>query len=135
MNIFKNGTVYEACAGVGMQMKGLDNAIKEIGLQPMTCVGISEVAPKAIIGYATIHFGLTKEMAMDMTKDISAETMARELTEKGIGQFEGTPNLPKPIDWMKKLKGKSLEYLRLVYAADKICHNDGDMTKVKKLPE
>lgn len=135
MNIFENGTVYEACAGVGMQMRGLDNAIKEIGLRPMTCVGISEVAPKAIIGYAVIHFGLTKEMAMDMTKDISAETMARELTEKGIGQFEGTPNRPKPIDWMKKLKGKGLEYLRLVYAADKICHNDGDMTKVKKLPE
>lgn len=135
MNIFENGTVYEACAGVGMQMRGLDNAIKEIGLQPMTCVGISEVAPKAIIGYAVIHFGLTKEMAMDMTKDISAETMARELTDKGIGQFEGTPNRPKPIDWMKKLKGKGLEYLRLVYAADKICHNDGDMTKVKKLPE
>lgn len=135
MNIFENGTVYEACAGVGMQMRGLDNAMKEIGLQPMTCVGISEVAPKAIIGYAVIHFGLTKEMAMDMTKDISAETMARELTEKGIGQFEGTPNRPKPIDWMKKLKGKGLEYLRLVYAADKICHNDGDMTKVEKLPE
>ena len=135
MNIFENGTVYEACAGVGMQMRGLDNAIKEIGLQPMTCVGISEVAPKAIIGYAVIHFGLTKEMAMDMTKDISAETMARELTEKGIGQFEGTPNRPKPIDWMKKLKGKGLEYLRLVYASDKISHNDGDMTKIKKLPE
>ena len=135
MNIFENGTVYEACAGVGMQMRGLDNAIKEIGLRPMTCVGISEVAPKAIIGYAVIHFGLTKEMAMDMTKDISAETMARELTDKGIGQFEGTPTRPKPIDWMKKLKGKGLEYLRLVYAADKICHNDGDMTKVKKLPE
>lgn len=135
MGIFENGTVYEACAGIGMQMRGLDNAIKEIGLQPMTCVGISEVAPKAIIGYATIHFGLTKEIAMDMTKDISAETMARELTDKGIGQFEGTPTRPKPIDWMKKLKGKGLEYLRLVYAADKICHNDGDMTKVKKLPE
>lgn len=135
MDIFENGTVYEACAGVGMQMRGLDNAIKEIGLQPMTCVGISEVAPKAIIGYAVIHFSLTKEMAMDMTKDISAETMARELTDKGIGQFEGTPTRPKPIDWMKKLKGKGLEYLRLVYAADKICHNDGDMTKVKKLPE
>lgn len=135
MNIFENGTVYEACAGVGMQMRGLDNAMKEIGLQPMTCVGISEVAPKAIIGYAVIHFGLTKEMAMDMTKDISAETMAREITDKGIGQFEGTPTRPKPIDWMKKLKGKGLEYLRLVYAADKICHNDGDMTKVEKLPE
>ena len=135
MGIFENGTVYEACAGVGMQMRGLDNAMKEIGLQPMTCVGISEVAPKAIIGYAVIHFGLTKEMAMDMTKDISAETMARELTDKGIGQFEGTPTHPKPVNWMKKLKGKGLEYLRLVYAADKICHNDGDMTKVKKLPE
>ena len=135
MDIFENGIVYEACAGVGMQMRGLDNAIKEIGLQPMTCVGISEVAPKAIIGYAVIHYGLTKEQAMDMTKDVPAETMAKKLTEKGIGQFEGTPNLPKPVNWMKKLKGKGLEYLRLVYAADKICHNDGDMTKVEKLPE
>ena len=127
--------VYEACAGIGMQMRGLDNACKKIGLKPMECVGISEVSPKALIGYATIHCGLTRQLAFNLTSNISPEVMVKELTEKGIGQFEGTPNRPKTIDWTKKMKGKGLRYLRLVYAAHKICRNDGDMTKVEKLPE
>lgn len=118
-----------------MQGRGLENALKAIGGGRAVCKGISEVSPKALIANASINYGLTKERALEFTKDISPDQMAKELTDKNIGKFEGTQTKPKEIDWYAKTKGKNLDYLRMVYTADKLTKNDGDMTKVKTIPE
>lgn len=114
-------------AGMGCQDKGLENT----GVIELIVRAIAEIDKDAILSYAVIYKGLTKEMiaAYDAYPDI--EKMIQELKDKNIGYDAKTG---KPFDWDKIRKNR--EYtIKKHWLASYLSRNLGDISRIRSLPE
>lgn len=110
-------------SGIGCQERGLQKAFKDIEV-----VGTSEIDREALVSYACIHHGLTKEMIENYKDYPSEEEMRAELTEKNIGYvFEKN----QPYNW-NRVKGYNL---KKYWLANKLNKNLGDISKVDVIKE
>ena len=110
-------------SGIGCQERGLQKAFKDIEV-----IGTSEIDREAIVSYACIHHGLTKEMIENYKDYPSEEEMRAELTEKNIGYvFEKN----QPYNW-NRVKGYNL---KKYWLANKLNKNLGDISKVDVIKE
>ena len=114
--------------GIGFQERGIEDS----GLFDMEAVNTCEMDSDAIVSYAAIHNGLTKETVADYPIYPSREEMAQELTDMHIG-YDFLKD--KPYDWQKLAKSKDSKMrLQTVWLANKINNNVGDITRVNKFP-
>ena len=111
-----------------MQERGIENS----GLFDMDVVSTCEMDSDAIVSYAAIHNGLTKQMIEDYPNYPSRTDMAAELTSKHIG-YDFLKD--KPYDWQKLARSKDTKMrLQTVWLADHLNKNVGDICKVEKFP-
>ncbi len=111
-----------------MQERGIENS----GLFDMDVVSTCEMDSDAIVSYAAIHNGLTKQMIEDYPNYPSRADMAAELTSKHIG-YDFLKD--KPYDWQKLARSKDTKMrLQTVWLADHLNKNVGDICKVEKFP-
>lgn len=114
--------------GIGFQERGIEDS----GLFDMEVVNTCEMDSDAIVSYAAIHNGLTKEAVANYPTYPSREEMAQELTDMHIG-YDFLKD--KPYDWQKLAKSKDSKMrLQTVWLANKINKNVGDITRVNKFP-
>ena len=114
--------------GIGCQERGIENT----GLFDMDVVSTCETDSDAIISYAAIHKGLTKEIVANYEEYPTREEMAQELTDMNIG-YDFLKN--KPYDWFKLARSKDSKMrLQTVWLANKLNKNVGDITRVDEFP-
>lgn len=113
-------------SGIGAQERGFRNT----GLFDVDVLTTSDIDKEAVVSYAAIHCGLTKEMIEEYTDYPSREEMAQYLTDINLG-YDTKKN--EPYDWMKlaRRKNKALEKFWL---ACKLTNNLGDISRIKELP-
>ena len=119
-------SVNELFSGVGMQRKGIENT----GLFDVEVKCTSDIDINAIISYAALHCGLTKEMVDTYSDYPSREEMANDLTVRNIG-FDFKAD--KPYNWNKLIKSGN-RLLNKVWLAVKLGDNLGDISKIERLP-
>ena len=119
-------SVNELFSGVGMQRKGIENT----GLFDVEVKCTSDIDINAIISYAALHCGLTKEMVDTYSDYPSREEMANNLSVRNIG-FDFKTN--KPYNWNKLIKSGN-KLLNKVWLATKLGENLGDISKIERLP-
>lgn len=115
-------------SGIGMQERGIQNT----GLFDVEVINTCEMDSDAIISYAAIHSGLTKEM-VETYNYPSREEMAQQLEDKHIG-YDFVKD--KPYDWQKLARSKDSKMrLQTVWLADKLNKNVGDICRVENFPQ
>lgn len=115
-------------SGIGMQERGIQNT----GLFDVEVINTCEMDSDAIISYAAIHNGLTKEM-VETYNYPSREEMAQQLEDKHIG-YDFVKD--KPYDWQKLARSKDSKMrLQTVWLADKLNKNVGDICRVENFPQ
>lgn len=119
-------SVNELFSGVGMQRKGIENT----GLFDVEVKCTSDIDINAIISYAALHCGLTKEMIDTYSDYPSREEMANDLSVRNIG-FDFKAN--KPYNWNKLIKSGN-KLLNKVWLAVKLGDNLGDICGIQRLP-
>lgn len=112
-------------SGIGCQEKG----IKDTNLFDLKVNCVSEINKEAVVSYATIHCGLTKEMIENYSEYPSREEMAQHLKSINLG-FE--PEKNKIYDWDKMTKKKSKD-IEKYWLACKLTNNLGDISKIERL--
>lgn len=116
-------------SGIGMQERGIQN----MGLFDVEVINTCEMDSDAIISYAAIHNGLTKEKVESYSDYPSREEMAQQLEDKHIG-YDFTKD--KPYDWQKLARSKDNKMrLQTVWLADKLNKNVGDICRVENFPQ
>lgn len=111
-----------------MQERGIENT----GLYDVEVVNTCEMDTDAIIAYAAIHNGLTKDMVMEYQQYPSREQMASDLAAKHIG-YDFVKK--KEYNWAKLAKSKDTKQrLQTAWLADKLNKNVGDICLVDKFP-
>lgn len=113
-------------SGIGAQERGFRNT----GLFDVDVVTTSDIDKEAVVSYAAIHCGLTKEMVEEYSAYPSREEMAQYLTDINLGY---TPEKDKHYDWFKIAKRKSKE-IEKYWLACKLTNNLGDISRIKELP-
>ena len=119
-------SVNELFSGVGMQRKGIENT----GLFDVEVKCTSDIDINAIISYAALHCGLTKEMVDTYSDYPTREEMANDLSVRNIG-FDFKTN--KSYNWNKLIKSGN-RLLNKVWLAVKLGDNLGDISKIERLP-
>lgn len=119
-------TMIELCSGIGCQFQG----VKNTPCFAPEVVATSEIDINAILSYAAIHHGLTKEMIENYHYP-SVEDMKKHLTNLNIGY---DPDKHKIYDWYKNGK-KFEELVKKVYLACVLNKNLGDMSRITELPK
>lgn len=113
-------------SGIGCQEEG----IKDTGLFDLDVVCTSDIDKDAIVSYAAIHCGLTKEMVETYPNYPSREQMAKDLADRNIGyDFKKG----KPYDWNKLTRRKSKD-IEKIWLAMHLSNNLGDISQIKELP-
>lgn len=118
----QNLSVIELFSGIGAQNKGINMT----GLYDVNIVATSDIEKDAIVSYAAIHDGLTKEMIENYPTYPSEEEMKKALMDKNIG-FD----FKKNTSTIPRLSGFKL---KKYYLAMKLSNNLGDISKVENLP-
>lgn len=114
-------------AGIGCQDRGLENT----GVIDLDVRAIAEIDKDAILSYAAVHKGLTKEMIAGYDAYPDTERMIQELKDKNIGYDAKTG---KPFDWDKIRKNR--EYtIKKHWLASYLSRNLGDISRIRSLPE
>lgn len=113
-------------SGIGAQERGFEDS----GLFEIDVLTTSDICKEAVLTYAAIHCGLTKEMVEDYQGYPTREEMARHLTDINLG-YE--PEKNKYYDWFKLVKKKSKD-LEKYWLACKLSNNLGDISKIEELP-
>lgn len=122
--------VIELFSGIGSQAKALERLYKDRGLE-FEIVGTSDIDKDAIVSYATIHNGLTKEMIDDYTFPKDRQSMADFLKMLNIGyDFQKD----KPYNWDRLVSSKE-KYLEKYYLATILSKQLGDISKISSLPD
>lgn len=115
-------TMIELFSGIGAQIRGTNNT----GLFDTEVIATADIDKDAMVSYAAIHNGLTKEIINEYEDYPLEEQMRRELLEKNIGyDFKKKTN---PIARMKGVR------LKKYYLAMILSNNLGDISKIKDLP-
>lgn len=121
-------TMFETFSGIGAQRRGLDNT----NLFDFEVIGTSDIDKDAIIEYAAIHHGLSKQMVEEYKDYPSRKEMAQYLLDRKIG-YDFLKN--KQYDWFKLAESKDAKNeLRKNYLANILTRNYGDISEVKELP-
>ena len=113
--------IFEAFAGIGAQRKALNNIKRDYEV-----VGMAEWFIPAIVSYQAIHNGFTLD---DIDHSISRQVMEEFLSSKTLSM-----NSKEPVSstfWKKK----HLDFLRIVYTAVKMSHEEGNIFDVRTLHE
>lgn len=118
----KSLTVNELFSGIGAQYRG----IQETGVYACKVNCTSEIDATAIIGYATLHCGLTLQLLENYTYP-EHSTMCDELNKLGVQK-----KVSEPTDWHKV---QDIAYVRKVWLSCKLSKNCGDISKVEALSE
>ena len=90
----------------------------------------SDTNKDAVVSYAAVHCGLTKEMIESYSDYPSREEMAVYLKAINLG-YE--PEKNKSYDWDKLARRKSND-IEKYWLACKLSNNLGDISKIEKLP-
>lgn len=110
-------------AGIGCQEQG----IKDTGMFDLEVKAISEIDKYAILAYAAVHCGLTKELINTYAEYPSTEEMVQELVEGNIGyDFKKD----KAYDWGRV----NVTELKTYWLAYHLSHCMGDISKIDSLP-
>lgn len=118
--------IVELCAGLGAQLRGLQNT----GLFDVECVATSEIEKDVVVAYAAIHCGLTNEMIDSYENYPSLDEMRQYLKEINLGYV---PEKDKHYDWDKS--GKKFERnIRKYWLACQLSRNLGDVSRIEQLP-
>lgn len=116
----------ELFSGIGAQIQGTNNT----NLFDCTVVNTSDIDKEAMVSYAAIHCGLTKETINTYGKYPSREEMAQYLTDRNIGfDFKKMQS----CDWFKIAKKKTND-INKYYLACVLSNNMGDISRIEKLP-
>ena len=115
-------TMIELFSGIGAQIRGTNNT----GLFDTEVIATADIDKDAMVSYAAIHNGLTKEIINEYEDYPSEEQMRRELLEKNIGY-----DFKKKTNPIARMKG---ERLKKYYLAMILSNNLGDISKIKDLP-
>lgn len=113
-------------SGIGAQERGFEDS----GLFDIEVLTTSDICKEAVLSYAAIHCGLTKEMVENYQGYPTREEMAQHLTDINLG-YE--PDKNKHYDWFKLVKKKNKE-LEKYWLACKLSNNLGDISKIEELP-
>lgn len=120
-------TMIELFAGIGAQKRGIDNT----GLYDLEVVATSDIDKDAVVEYAAIHHGLTKEMIESYDKYPSREKMAQSLMDRKIGLDFKTGEI---YDWFKLAKKKNGMELEKFWLSAELANNMGDICGIDALP-
>lgn len=115
----------ELFSGIGAQIEGIEMT----GLFDCEVKCTSDISKEAIVSYAAIHCGLTKELINTYENYPTREEMAKYLADKNIG-YDFKKN--KPYNWNKLINRKSKD-LEKYYLACVLSNNVGDISKIDKL--
>jgi DNA (cytosine-5)-methyltransferase 1 len=119
-------TMIELFSGIGAQKRGIDNT----NLYDLNVIATSDIDKEAVVEYAAIHHGLTKEMIENYTDYPSREEMVEDLKSRNIGMdFDKG----KMYDWDKLIKKKTKD-IEKYWLAMKLQNNLGDISKIEQLP-
>jgi len=119
-------TVNELFSGIGAQKRGIDLT----GLFNCKVISTSDIDKEAMVSYAAIHCGLTKELVDTYNKYPSKEEMAKLLSDRNIGyDFKKD----EPYNWNKHIKQKNM-ILEKYYLACVLSDNLGDISLINELP-
>jgi len=113
-------------SGIGCQERGFENS----GLFDLEVLNTSDINKDAVVSYAAVHCGLTKEMVENYSDYPSREEMAVYLKVINLG-YE--PEKNKSYDWDKLARRKSND-IEKYWLACKLSNNLGDISKIEKLP-
>jgi len=113
-------------SGIGCQERGFKNS----GLFDLEVLNTSDINKDAVVSYAAVHCGLTKEMVENYSDYPSREEMAVYLKVINLG-YE--PEKNKSYDWDKLARRKSND-IEKYWLACKLSNNLGDISKIEKLP-
>lgn len=113
-------------SGIGAQERGFEDS----GLFDIEVVSTADISKEAVLSYAAIHKGLTKEMVASYKDYPSRDEMAKELSRIRLG-YDNSKN--KGYNWDRLVKSNSLK-LEIYWLANKLCNNLGDISLVKTLP-
>lgn len=119
-------TMIELFSGIGSQIRGIEST----NLWDCTCVNTAGTDKDAVLSYATIHCGLTKQLVNKYKQYPSKKEMAKQLTEINLG-YRHENN--KSYDWYKLVKSKRND-LRKYWLATKLTKNLGDISRIQSLP-
>ena len=119
----------ELCSGIGAQLKGF-NKSELFNVVPIMTADLDK---EVVVSYAAIHCGLTNGLIENYEDYPSKEEMVEQLTNKRLGyDFKKD----KPYDWAKLAKRKDkTKGIEKYWLADKLSHNQGDMTQIKEVPD
>lgn len=113
-------------SGIGCQERGFENS----GLFDLDVLNTSDINKDAVVSYAAVHCGLTKEMIEIYSEYPSREEMVKYLKAINLG-YE--PEKNKTYDWDKLARRKSND-IEKYWLACKLSNNLGDISKIEKLP-
>lgn len=113
-------------SGIGAQERGFRNS----NLFNIDVLTTSDISKEAVVSYAAIHCGLTKEMVNNYKQYPSREEMAQYLTDINLG-YE--PEKNKQYNWFKVAKKKSND-IEKYWLATKLSNNLGDISRINELP-
>jgi DNA (cytosine-5)-methyltransferase 1 len=119
-------TMNELFSGIGAQKRGI--VLTE--LYDCEVISTSDIDKDAMLSYAAIHKGLTKELINTYDKYPTKEEMAKLLIARNIG-YDFKKN--KPYDWNKHIKQKN-RILETYYLACALTDNLGDISLIRELP-
>lgn len=111
-------------SGIGCQERGIQNT----GLFDLKVLCTSEIDKEALVSYAAIHCGLTKEMIEDYENYPTKQEMTDYLTDLNIGYV---PEKDKSYNWY----GTNENRIRRYWLASKLQNNLGDIRRIKELPK
>lgn len=113
-------------SGIGCQERGFENS----RLFDLEVLNTSDINKDAVVSYAAVHCGLTKEMIESYSDYPPRKEMAAYLKVINLG-YE--PEKNKPYDWDKLARRKSND-IEKYWLACKLSNNLGDISKIEKLP-
>lgn len=113
-------------SGIGCQERGFENS----RLFDLEVLNTSDINKDAVVSYAAVHCGLTKEMIESYSDYPPRKEMAKCLKTINLG-YE--PEKNKPYDWDKLARRKSND-IEKYWLACKLSNNLGDIRKIEKLP-
>lgn len=114
-------------SGLGMQERGFQNS----ELFDVNVITTSDIDKDAIVSYASMHNGLTRELVENYDYP-SKEEMIKDMERMHIG-FD--PNKNKETDWVKVSKKKDkMKGIEIYWLACKLSNQLGDISRIEKLP-
>lgn len=112
-------------SGIGFQERGIEMT----GLFDLDVKCTSDIDKEAVLSYAAIHCGLTKEMVEEYQDYPSIDEMIEQLSAINLGY---DPQKDKTYDWAKLGRRKTKE-IHKYWLANKLSKNVGDISRLQSI--